>query len=107
MKKSIAALLTAGLLMAGAVQAEPAAPKATASAPKAAAAKTAGKKVPVADKAASTEAPKADDVWVNGKVYHCPGSKHYGKTKKGEYMSEEQAKAAGAHVAHNRPCEKQ
>lgn len=41
----------------------------------------------------------AGKVWVNDKVYHCSQSKFYGKTKKGEYMTEADAKAKGAHMA--------
>lgn len=48
--------------------------------------------------------PTANQVWVNGKVYHCPGTRHFGKTKKGEYMTEQQAIAAGATASHNKPC---
>ena len=43
-------------------------------------------------------------VWVNGKVYHCPGTKYYGTTKKGSYMTEDAAKAAGAHADHGKVC---
>ena len=47
-----------------------------------------------------------DRVWVNtsSKVYHCPNDPWYGKTTKGEYMDEAQAKADGYRPDHNRAC---
>jgi hypothetical protein len=47
-------------------------------------------------------------VWVNSasKVYHCEGSKHYGTTKTGEYMTEADAKAKGNHADHGKACSK-
>lgn len=81
-----------------AAPAAPAAPKKEAGAPK----KTTAA-APAATPAAGGGAGK---VWVNtsSKVYHCQGTKWYGTTKKGEYMTEEAAKAAGNHADHGKRC---
>jgi Helix-hairpin-helix motif len=47
--------------------------------------------------------PGAGNVWVNleSGVYHYEGSRYYGKTKTGKYMSETDAVKAGYHAAKN------
>lgn len=74
----------------------------------AAAAAPAVKAGPVAAANAKTAAPGGGPgmVWVNtdSKVYHCVGSAYYGKTKQGKYMSEADAKAAGARPNAGKPC---
>ncbi|HKV66136.1 MAG TPA: hypothetical protein VJN66_07120 [Rhodanobacteraceae bacterium] len=48
----------------------------------------------------------AGKVWVNSesKTYHCQGTKWYGTTKHGEYMTESQAKSQGYHADHGKAC---
>jgi len=59
-------------------------------------------------KPAAEQAPGAgpDKVWVNttSNVYHCPGDRYYGKTKTGKYMTEREAKSAGAHGEKGQTC---
>lgn len=45
-------------------------------------------------------------VWVNlsSKVYHCPGTRYYGATKRGEFMAEADAEKTGSRPANGRKC---
>ena len=59
-------------------------------------------------KPATEQAPGAapNKVWLNDatKVYHCPGDRYYGRTRKGVYTTEADAKASGAHGARGQTC---
>lgn len=46
-------------------------------------------------------------VWVNrsSHIYHCPGSRNYGTTKNGVFMSEKDAMAQGNRGAYGRRCD--
>ena len=92
-------LLSAGLVGAATGFAQTAAPASKASAPVAAASALSARCSPKASKtAAPTTAVAAgggsETVWVNMKsnVYHCEGTKFYGKTKTGEHMTKADAK---------------
>ena len=54
----------------------------------------------------SFKQPQNTRVWVNTSsgVYHCPGSRYYGKTKRGTYMTEAEAVKAGNRPAYGRAC---
>ena len=45
-------------------------------------------------------------VWVNTRshVYHCPGTRWYGNTKQGKYISESEAQKEGDRPAYGRSC---
>ena len=124
MKFQLRALaLTVGLFCAATGFAQTAAPSAKASAPvstsaapaaradKASAAPSAKKAARSANAAVpATAAAGGGDgkVWVNSKskTYHCEGTKFYGKTKTGEYLTEADARAKGNHADHGKACAK-
>lgn len=64
--------------------------------------------VPIASVSAGQVKPEKKEVrvWVNTKsgVYHCPGSRWYGKTKQGKYMGECAAQKEGYRPAYGRTC---
>ena len=107
--KSLA--LSAGFLLSAHVYAQntmaaPAKPSASASA--SAMMATPAKMASKPASAPMAVAPGGGDgkVWVNtaSKTYHCPGTKYYGKTKAGEYMTEADAKAKGNHANNKKAC---
>ena len=63
---------------------------------------------PAAASAGQSEQEKKEEVrvWVNtdSGVYHCPGTRWYGKTKQGKYMGECAAIKDGNRPASGKPC---
>ena len=51
-------------------------------------------------------APGDISVWVNtrSRVFHCPGTRYYGKTTVGMFLAQQEAKNRGYRAAYNRPC---
>ena len=92
---------------AAAPAAAPAAAAPAAAATPAAAAAT-SKKGASAPAATAAAGGGPGQVWVNtgskSKAYHCQGSKWYGTTKQGKYMSAPDAQAAGYHAAKDEKC---
>jgi micrococcal nuclease len=55
---------------------------------------------------AGLSGPTATQVWVNtsSRVYHCPGTRYFGKTARGQYMTEADAHARGHRPAYGSAC---
>ena len=70
------------------------------------AASTPGAPPPSTPQASAASGGGPGQVWVNksSKVYHCPSDRYYGKTKRGEYMTEAAAKEAGARGSGRKRC---
>jgi hypothetical protein len=96
---------------------QPAASAAPAASPAPAAAKPSATAAPSSTPAPAPKASSASSaapapgggpgmVWVNtaSNVYHCSGTRYYGTTKAGKYMTEADAKAAGARPDHGKGC---
>ena len=60
------------------------------------------------DAPVTTQRPGNPDVkvWVNTNsgVYHCPGTRWYGKTKSGQFMTQREAQAKGYRPAYGAVC---
>lgn len=98
-------VVTVGLFCAATGFAQTAAPVSKASSPVNASV------APAAKTAAPTTATAGGGfgkVWVNtnAKTYHCEGTKFYGKTMVGQYLTESDAKAKGNHADHGKACAK-
>jgi hypothetical protein len=97
-----------GAAPAAAAKAPAAAPAAAAPAPAPAPATASRRAARSASTPAATVAPGGGGgkVWVNleTKVYHCEGDRWYGRTRKGEYMTQAQAQAQGARAARAKAC---
>src|SRR6266567_57417 len=56
--------------------------------------------------AGGTKGNPSTKVWVNTRshVYHCPGTRYYGNTKNGEYMTQADAQKQGNRPAYGKYC---